>query len=724
MCLSEIDIVRGELLDAREQLLKKQKEIAILQSLTTDFSMVRDKEDLAELMQNRLRSLFSFGQSDVAWVNEDGNTMTPFLSEEILVKHPKYSEKLRTKFPLTDGVIDRTLSSPEPLVFDLRSMLKEDGVPEYFKIQLEIGIEKVVMASLRRGGMAIGVWIILVTDESMFGPEQLCLVGQVSRLLSTALSNVLAYEDIQRGQMEKEILYSLSHDIAAARTSNELMAFIRQKVKGFLGYTNTGMAAYDKDHLTCIPLMPDPVSAARNHPEYATAISNSYPLNDGVFDRAFASDTPVIIDLSELNKGRSLPLYLKVACESGLKQLCITCLRYRAETLAFWLIFYEDQEVIDQRCLRLIEGLTSQLSVAISNIIANEAVSRSLQVISSQKQQLKNEKVYLMEEIEKSNNSWDIIAESGSMDQIFELVSRVAEADSTVLLTGETGTGKELIARAIHSNSKRRQKMMVKVNCATLPAQLIESELFGHERGSFTGAIERRIGKFELANEGTLFLDEIGELPLELQGKLPRAIQEKEVERIGGKNTIRVNIRIIAATNRDLESEMLAGRFRSDLYYRLNIFPIHLPPLRDRKEDIPNLVAHFIQRHAKNTGRPVDGISAAALRELVDYDWPGNVRELENFLERSVLLAHGNTIEKVNLPFVKTPLSKQAISDIPIKLQSLADNEKQYIMTVLKFCGERVSGKDGAAMILGVPPSTLVSRMKRLGIMKEHVNRK
>ena len=519
------------------------------------------------------------------------------------------------------------------------------------------------------------------------------------------------------------ILYSLSHDIAAARTPDELMAFIRQKLKGLLGYTNTGMVSYNKDDLTCTPLMPDPASVARDHPNYADAVSRAYPLDDGVFDKAFASDKPVMIDLVEQSKERELPLYLKVAHESGLKQLCVTRLCHRGEALAFWLIFYEGAEAIDPRSLRLIEGLTSQLSVAISNIIANELISKSLQVMSRQKQQLKNEKVYLMEEIEKSNNSWDIIAGSRCMDKIFQLVSRVAEADSTVLITGETGTGKELIARAIHSNSARGQKIMVKVNCATLPTQLIESELFGHERGSFTGAIERRIGKFELAHEGTLFLDEIGEMPFELQGKLLRAIQEKEVERVGGKTTIRVNIRIIAATNRDLESEMLAGRFRSDLYYRLNIFPIHLPPLRERKEDIPVLAAHFIQRHAKMTGRPIDGIGAAALRELLDYDWPGNVRELENLLERSVLLAHGNTIEKVNLPSMKTSPSKQPISDIPIKLQSLADNEKQYIMTVLKFCGERVSGKDGAALILGIPPSTLVSRMKRLGITKEHVEK-
>jgi formate hydrogenlyase transcriptional activator len=318
----------------------------------------------------------------------------------------------------------------------------------------------------------------------------------------------------------------------------------------------------------------------------------------------------------------------------------------------------------------------------------------------------------------------DIIAESDVMRKVFRLVRRVAPTDSTVLILGETGTGKELVARAIHANSPRYGKMMVKVNCAALPAGLIESELFGHERGSFTGAIERRIGKFELANGSTLFLDEIGEMPPELQVKLLRALQEKEIERIGGKNSIKVDVRIIAATNRDLEKELAEGRFRMDLYYRLNTFPIQLPPLRERKEDIPLLAAHFIQRYAEATGGFIGKLSSGALGEMMRYDWPGNIRELEHLVERCVLLSTGDTILQVHLPSPRQTLhaGNPDNASPPVKLLTIADNEREHIMAIIRHCRGRISGPGGAASILGVPVTTLNSKMKKLGIKKEHIS--
>jgi transcriptional regulator with GAF, ATPase, and Fis domain len=261
---------------------------------------------------------------------------------------------------------------------------------------------------------------------------------------------------------------------------------------------------------------------------------------------------------------------------------------------------------------------------------------------------------------------------------------------------------------------------MVKVNCAALPANLIESELFGHERGSFTGATERRIGKFELANNGTLFLDEIGEMPLELQTKLLRALQEKEIERIGGKAPIKVDVRIIAATNRNLETEMMERRFRSDLFYRLNIFPISLPPLRQRKEDIRMLALHFIERFAKKAGKKIRTLSSRVLTELQQYSWPGNVRELEHTIERSILLSSGDTLQQVDLPSSrKTPAME--MEGGPFVPYTIDENERVHILKVLKFCNGKINGKGGAAAILGVPPSTLNSKMKRLNIKKLHM---
>jgi formate hydrogenlyase transcriptional activator len=326
--------------------------------------------------------------------------------------------------------------------------------------------------------------------------------------------------------------------------------------------------------------------------------------------------------------------------------------------------------------------------------------------------------------IEKVYNYGDIIGRSQAMQDVFCLIKKVAPTDSTVLIQGETGTGKELIARALHDNSPRGDRMMVKVNCAALPANLVESELFGHERGSFTGAVERRIGKFELAIGGTLFLDEIGEIPLEVQVKLLRALQEKEIERVGGRTTIKVNVRIIAATNRDLEMEMIEGRFRSDLYYRLNIFPIELPPLRTRKEDIPLLVAHFILRHAKRAGKHVKSLSTTAMEQIMRYHWPGNIRELEHLLERSMLLAPGDTIMEVHLPSPRKRISANCGADSPGKFPTIDENELEHIMAALRICGGRISGAGGAAEVLGVPASTLRSKMERLGIKKEHVRGK
>ena len=263
--------------------------------------------------------------------------------------------------------------------------------------------------------------------------------------------------------------------------------------------------------------------------------------------------------------------------------------------------------------------------------------------------QLQEQQICLMEGVETNQYFPEIIGRSSELEQTLRLISRVAPTNSTVLILGETGTGKELVARAIHDNSSRKAKSMVKVNCATLPANLIESELFGHERGSFTGAMDRRIGRFELADKSTLFLDEIGEMPLELQVKLLRALQEKEIERIGGEGTIHVDVRIIAATNSDLEKKVDEGKFRADLYYRLNIFPVSLPPLRDRREDIPLLAVHFIQKLSKKLGAKITTVSKHVLEQIMDYDWPGNIRELEHVIERSILMSDDNILEQIYL---------------------------------------------------------------------------
>ncbi len=312
-----------------------------------------------------------------------------------------------------------------------------------------------------------------------------------------------------------------------------------------------------------------------------------------------------------------------------------------------------------------------------------------------------------------------IVGKSHLLLNVFDHITQAAPSDTSVLILGESGTGKEKIATCIHHLSARKDKPFVKLNCAALPATLIESELFGHEKGAFTGAHERRIGKFERADKGTLFLDEIGEMPMELQVKLLRVLQEREIERVGGRDTIKVDVRFIAATNKNLEKEVAAGRFRLDLYYRLNVFPITLPALRDRKDDIPALAYYFMNHYNHKAGKKLSGISEQVLLKMMAYTWPGNIRELEHLVERSVLLAKGPVIEDILLPTVEKKEGNAVAEDAALK--TIVENERDYILSVLRKCHGRIWGPGAAAEILNINPSTLKSKMKKLGIKKEYI---
>jgi DNA-binding NtrC family response regulator len=309
-----------------------------------------------------------------------------------------------------------------------------------------------------------------------------------------------------------------------------------------------------------------------------------------------------------------------------------------------------------------------------------------------------------------------IIGNAPSLQKIFQLVQIVAPTDTSVLILGESGTGKEGLADSIHRNSRRKKRSFIKVNCAALPPNLIESELFGHERGAFTGAGDQRIGKFEQAQGGTIFLDEIGEMPVDLQVKILRVLQEKEIERVGGKGSIALDIRIIAATNKDLEKEVAEGRFRMDLYYRLNVFPIQLPPLRERKEDIPGLIAHFVTHFCTMHGMKPKTVSEKAIKPLLSYPWPGNIRELENIIERTVLLNPGFSIEHILLPEKSVGVS--AASDVQ-SVKTIEEMEIEHIKAVLSRCKGKISGPGGAAELLALPYSTLISKIRKLGIKSE-----
>ena len=365
-----------------------------------------------------------------------------------------------------------------------------------------------------------------------------------------------------------------------------------------------------------------------------------------------------------------------------------------------------DQEFLMQVC--------RQIALAVENVQAYGC-------IAALNEKLDRERVYLQQEVR--TNFEDIVGASTALARVMKDVAVVAPTDSTVLVRGETGTGKELIARAVHSLSPRRERTLVKLNCAAIPTGLLESELFGHEKGAFTGAVAQKIGRFEVAHEGTLFLDEVGDIPLELQPKLLRVLQEQEFERLGGTRTIKVRVRLVAATNRDLAKMVSEGRFRDDLFYRLNVFPVTLPPLRERVGDVVPLVKHFVQKFAVRMGRRIESIPEETLAVLSRYSWPGNVRELENFIERSVILSSGSVLQAPlseikslpGVPSTSTSISTSTPTPTP-GIVPLVDAERELIVRALKETNWRVGGPTGAAARLGMNRTTLQSRMKKLGI--------
>lgn len=385
---------------------------------------------------------------------------------------------------------------------------------------------------------------------------------------------------------------------------------------------------------------------------------------------------------------------------------------HEGECIGHLALFSDKELVITDEEIDILKTLAHRASLEIERNTANEKLLLALGEVETLKDRLEAENSYLQQEIKIEHNFEEIVSQSIKFKEVLNQVEQVAKTDATVLVLGESGTGKELLSRAIHNISNRKNRPLVKVNCASLPANLIESELFGHEKGAFTGAIARKSGRFELADGGTIFLDEIGELPLELQSKLLRALQEGEFERVGGTKTLTVNVRIIAATNRELEREVAEGRFRADLYYRLNVFPIQSIPLRERKEDIPLLVKHFVDKYSNQMGKRITNIPRRVITALQAYNWPGNIRELENVVERAVIISPEQKLE------LGSWMPKKDKDDKETSLVPLHEFEKAYILKVLNTTTWRVSGEKGAAKILGMKPTTLESRMKKLGIKR------
>lgn len=679
-----------------EEILKKEKEKSFLLDFSNDIAAVRTKEELAIAVRTALKKINPTGGFVIRRISEDNITMRPYVYDLLKTHDPKVITALeQARYPINDGLQNRVLNSPIPLLFNVDREMERGITSSYLQYWKLMGFKEIVGIRLRNGETNHGILFLDIQEINVRVLQGIC------SQISIAMANIMANDQIIRKQEEQAFLLDFSSDIAQVRTKADLQEAIFKVLDKTMHTQLSMIRVIDEDGYNLSTFMYDEklFETAKKH--FKELMGNRVTVGETYTAVVLASEDGIIFNIEEeLKSGNE---YARLWKTSGLKNMYGLPLRVGNKNIGtIWLLANRLSKL-------MLKGICAQISTAIANIQANEK-------LLAYKKQLEVENDYLKEQIKTIYDFSEIIGNGEQMQKIYRLMSLVAGSNTTVLILGETGTGKELIARAIHNASPRNDKLMVKVNCAALPSNLIESELFGHERGSFTGAIDRRIGKFELANNSTLFLDEVGELPPEAQAKLLRVIQERELERLGGKQTIKVDVRLIAATNRNLEEEVRAGRFRADLYFRLNVFPVNLPPLRERQDDIEPLTHFFVKKYSRSTGHKIRKVAPKVIQQLRSYTWPGNVRELEHLIERSILLATDGVLNDVYIP-QNIATDKQEQNHL--LTGSLEEVERSYIIEILRRCSGKISGTGSAAEILKIPGNTLHSKLKKLSITKK-----
>ena len=591
----------------------------------------------------------------------------------------------------------------------------EERFPRFKEYAKKIKLGSSIRVPLVTPHRRLGVFGIIRDLVNPFSDEEIDLLRLIGRVVAFALDDGLNLRRSQQQNERLKLLLNLTSRITSNLKFRELLREIAANIREVIHADAAGIAFYDAASAKSRIYVVD-------FPNARGFVKEEILVTPGdAFMRAWESSKPVTLAAND-RKELGTEIYELVVAE-GLNAHCLIPLVSRDRPVGVLILARRGEGFTDEDVDFLREA-SGQIAIAIENALAYHEISQL-------KDKLAQEKLYLEEEIRSEMNFENIIGNSPALKHVLELVETVAPSDSTVLLLGETGTGKELIARAIHDRSRRNERTFVKLNCAAIPTGLLESELFGHEKGAFTGAITQKVGRMELADQGTLFLDEVGDIPTEIQPKLLRALQEREFERLGSTHTRRANIRLVAATNRDLEQMIAAREFRSDLYYRLHVFPIRIPPLRERKEDIPQLVSYFVQKFAKQMQKKIDAISPAVMRGLAAWDWPGNIRELENFIERAVILTRGRSLEAplgelrrtntVEIPRERKlePIAGERTNSQNDKASVADEYEKKQrdeIIRVLTACRGRVGGSDGAAARLGMNRTTLLARMKKFAI--------
>lgn len=661
--------------------------------------------DLLKATSASLRGYFKHDFAGLALFDQETNQLLVHALD--LNQSDKYLIE-GNHIPIEGTLTGQAFRTREPVVRN-RIILEESAWNYAQQFFTEHGLKSFISLPLISRGQAVGVLNLGSRKEDAFEPACVELLEHIATQVAIAVENAVNFRIAARERDRTQLLLAVNNAATSHLDLRELLRATSDSLDTVIPHDAAGIALLDPETNQLRVHILDGVPELQ-HVEEGFLM----PLNETPAGRSFSTRRPVLIP--DLAASEYKTPIIERAIASGFKSSCNVPLICQNQVLGAAFIGSKKADAFSEADAQLFLHIGGQLAIAVANAL-------SYQQIEKLKQKLVSEKLYLEEEIKTQYNFAEIVGQSPALKNVLKQVATVAPTDSCVLICGETGTGKELIARAIHSASSRRERTLVKLNCAAIPTGLLESELFGHEKGAFTGAIAQRIGRFELANKGTLLLDEVGEIPLDLQPKLLRVLQEQEFERLGNSRTIKTDARLIAATNVDLPVMVAEKKFRSDLFYRLNVFPITIPPLRDRTGDIPLLVGYFAKKHALRMNRRIDSVPRETIDAICDYPWPGNVRELENFIERAVILTQGSELEAplgelktAAKSFPDVHVSAAHGATIPAKPVSLEDVERAHIEEVLRQVRGVIGGKGGAAEILGLPISTLRNRMKKLGL--------
>jgi formate hydrogenlyase transcriptional activator len=685
----------GEAMANQPERVSAVEQYRALLEISESIATHRDLPALFHAIAQRLHRLVTFDFIGLTLPDAERKTVRIHVLESSLPSEVKEGFEL----PIEEATQEIVWEQQKALV--VTDLELETRFPRNVELLRKEGISSFCLLPLTTAQRRVGALAFGSVKKGAYDEADLEFLRQVAAQVAVAVDNALNFQDAQvyQEQLSRErdrlrLLLEINNALVSNLDLRELLKEIAACLRRVIRHDYTALALYD-------PARNEMRLRALDFPEGKGLIREemAVPLEGSAGGEVFTTRKPLLVDAANANRYQ-VPI-ARLAEEEGLRCFCILPLFTSTRDLGTLALGALAENSFQQEDVDLLAQVANQIAIAVENALAYREIAEL-------KNKLAEEKLYLEEEIRTEHNFEEVIGESVALKRALSQVETVAPTDSTVLVLGETGTGKEVIARAIHNLSRRRDGTFVKINCAAIPTGLLESELFGHEKGAFTGAIAQKIGRFELAHQGTLFLDEVGDIPVELQPKLLRVLQEKEFERLGGTHTIRVDVRLVAATNRNLAQMVEEGLFRRDLYYRLNVFPILIPPLRERSEDIRLLVPYFVQKYARQMDRRIETISAEEMDALTRYHWPGNVRELENLIERAVILSPG---PELRVPVAELKQPSEALSNLTLQAA-----EREHIIRVLRETDWVVGGPHGAATRLGLKRTTLQSKMRKLGI--------